>query len=123
MKKQIIGFVGLVFIILFYLFGYKISFAIGWERHCEGWWHTFTYNGKIYHCLPQIDHGKMYKGDIYYYGKKYTCHVNSEDITKEKIKKSCQWNKEVIECFAGTFAIPKRMKKQEGNNGYVHVRN
>lgn len=105
----------------------------GWEYHCFGYWYTFTSNGKIYNCLPQSDGGELYKDDICSEEERYACHVNSDNITDEKIVESCKWNKEVMEwmneaetqtqkCFADGMGmeclfkyggIPKRMEKQE----------
>jgi len=67
----------------------------GYKFHCEGYWYTFSHNGKLYNCLPQLDYGKMYKNDICYKGEKYVCHVNYVDegrITPGNIKQSCKWN-------------------------------
>ncbi len=48
----------------------------GYEKKCEGWWHTFVHNGEIYNCLPQIDHGNLDDDDICYEGKQFSCYVN-----------------------------------------------
>lgn len=86
--------------------------TVDYEWHCDGYWYTFTHDGKIYNCLPQVPYAEMTDEHICYDGEKYVCHVNSDDITKEKIKKSCEWNKKIKERFAGHCAIPKRMEKQ-----------
>ena len=104
----------------------------GWIEHCDGYWHTMTYQGKIYNCLGQIDSGDMYDDDICHNGFKYVCHINSDNITQEKIEKSCEFNQdldkqmsEIEKQFQGylaaggnvydaiaSFPIPKRMEAQ-----------
>ncbi len=104
----------------------------GYEEHCGGYWHTMTYQGKIYNCLGQIDSGKMYDDDICHNGFKYVCHVNSDNITQEKIEKSCEFNQDLDKQMSeinkkfeeylaaggnvydgiASFPIPERMEKQ-----------
>ena len=87
--------------------------TVDYQWECDGWWHTFIHGGKIYNCLPQFDSKeKLRTNEICYGGERLICHVNSDNITVKKIKKSCEWNKKTRDIFAGQFAIPKRMEEQ-----------
>jgi len=79
-------------------FSYRVCWGQSTEEYewiCNGYWYTFTRDGEIYNCLPQIDGGKMWDDNICYDGKRYSCYVNLGEITEMKISKSCEENKEI----------------------------